>query len=252
MNNLQRKVNWPLGEKYFGKPSSYFKKDVERLKKGEPLDYVIGYIEFLGCRIDLSKKPFIPRPETEFWVEKAIEDLRFKNYNLRILDMFAGSGCIGIAILKHIKNAHIVFAEKDIKAVEQIKINLKINQPSLKTSAWQSKIIKSDVFSNVIYKFSYIFANPPYISQKRRNKIQKSVLKYEPKTALFGGQDGLFYVRKFLASAKNFLNPNGKIYMEFDSIQRKKIDKLLKKYNYKKWTFHKDQNGKWRYCIVKI
>ena len=311
---LFNRVNWLLKEKYphyqirqrangvgasNEKLPAQFRKDIERLKSGEPLDYVIGFTEFLGCKIDLSKGPLIPRPETEFWVEKAIEDIKkekkkeekevnknlpeiersfnfWQIYNLRVLDIFSGSGCIGISILKHIRNAKVVFAEKDKNLLKQIKINLKINQPSLtcatpkaparrEATAWRSKIIQSDVFSNITGKYDYIFANPPYIAEIRKNKIQKSVLKYEPKTSLLGGRDGLFYIRKFLKEAKKYLNKNdpalpvpprrdgmgaSKIYMEFDSIQKKEIEKMIKTLKYNKYQFFKDQYNKWRYVVI--
>ena len=81
--------------------------------------------------------------------------------------------------------------------------------------------------------------------------IQKSVLKYEPKQALFGGKDGLFYIRIFLKEAKNHLNRGGRIYMEFDSSQKKAIEKLFKKFRCSNFKFHEDQYGKWRYVVIK-
>ena len=202
----------------------------------EPLEYVKGFTEFLGCKIDLSKKPLIPRPETEFWVQNAIKDILTNSSllgccNFRVLDIFAGSGCIGIAVLKHIKNSHVIFADIENRIVGQ-------------------KVVKSDVFSNIKGKFDYIFANPPYIPTTRKNKVQKSVLEYEPKIALFAGADGMFFINKFLKDAQKYLNSGGMIFMEFDSPQKTKIDKLLKEYKYKSWQFHKDQYNKWRWVSI--
>ena len=252
---MQKEANFIIQEKYGGELTTAAKKDIERLKTGEPADYIIGFVDFLDCRIDLSKHPLIPRIETEFWVDKIIEEIKQarSRRGLRILDIFAGSGCIGIAILKNIKNSDIVFADSEKNSLEQIKINLKLNNFNKKHISNSSelengvKVIKSNVFENIKGKFDCIFANPPYIPLKRRHKVQKSVLKYEPREALFGGEDGLFYIRKFLASAKNFLNDNGKIYIEFDPPQKREIRKMLKKYRYKKWEFHKDQYKKWRW-----
>ena len=231
---MQKEIGWLLKEKYFGKPSKEFYKDIERLKAGEPLDYVIGFTDFLGCKIDLSKKPLIPRPETEYWAGEVLKEELFSSAQgkiLHILDIFCGSGCIGTAISRHVKNAKVDFVDK----------YKYFNNPNF---------IKSDIFSKVKGKYDYIFANPPYIPKTKINKIQKSVLKFEPKVALFGGKDGLFYVRKFLRDAKDHLNIGGKIFMEFDSPQKKEIEKIIKKYNYSSYEFHKDQYTRWRWVNI--
>jgi len=239
---MEKEISWLLKEKYGGKETPKFYKDIERLKRGEPVGYVIGFTEFLGCKIDLSKRPLIPRPETEFWVGEELKDIKAG----RALDIFAGSGCIGIALLKNKPDLLCDISEKDKKLVEQIKINCKLNNIDKK----RYRLIQSDIFKKVKGKYDFIFANPPYIATTRKNKIQKSVLKYEPKQALFGGKDGLTLINKFLKDAKKHLNKNGKIFMEFDYVQKKQIEKILKKYKYNNWEFKKDQYGKWRWVLA--
>ena len=216
-------------------------------KLKSPLQYKKGFVKFLGCKINLSKKPFIPRIETEYWVGKAIEELRIKNRELRILDIFAGSGCIGIAVLKHIKKSYMDFADDDRKSIEQIKINLKLDKVSPK----RYKIYKSDLFRKLKERtYNVIFANPPYVAEDRINEVQKSALEYEPKKALFSGKKGLNHIKRFLKEAKRFLKQEGIIYLEFDPKQKKEIEKILEKNGYKDYKIFKDQFKKYRWLKI--
>ncbi len=246
--NLEQQILWIFNDKYGQKWNPEILKDIRRLKAGEPIDYIIGWKPFLNCKIDLSYKPLIPRPETEFWVEKAIEEIKASKKPAYVADVFSGSGCIGISILKNIKNAKVDFFEIDSSLIKQIKINLKINK--IKKSRY--RVIESDILEKSRKKYDFILANPPYIATTRKNKIQKEVLKYEPKKALFGGKDGLNLIKKFLNQAQNHLNIRGQIWMEFDSFQKPLIQELLKKSGYKEWEFYKDQYGKWRCAILKL
>ena len=248
--------------------------------KGEiSIEYQGGYTKFLNCRIDLSKKVFIPRIETEFWVKKAIKEIKKsqkskvpirpslralgKSQKFEILDMFAGSGCIGIAILKNIKNSFVDFVDIDKKAIGQIKINLKLNKISPKRyKIYQSNtraerkvkkiFISSTLFEKLKGKYNYIFANPPYVAKERLKEVQPSVLKYEPKISFLAGKKGLFYIRKFLKEAKRFLKPGGIIYLEFDPEQKNDILNILKKENYKNSRFFKDQFKRYRFAKVDL
>lgn len=236
---MQRQIEWLLKEKYKGKKTKAFRNDIEKLEKGEPVDYLIGFVYFLGAKIDLRFKPLIPRPETEYFLLNHIKEIKGK-----VLDIFSGSGCIGIALLKEKNNVFVNFADIDNSFLKQIKINLKIND--IKGGF---RIIKSDVFSKIQGKYDYIIANPPYIAEKRISKVQDSVLKYEPKHALLAGKDGLLYINKFLKQARRYLNKKGKIFLEFDSFQKKEIEKILKKEKYLNYYFEKDQYNKVRYLI---
>ena len=167
-----------------------------------PIEYERGYTKFLNCKIDLRNRVFIPRIETEFWVARAIKTIRTSNIEhrtLKVLDIFAGSGCIGISILKNVKNLLVDFADIDKKAIEQIKINLKLN----KIPSQRYRIYQSNLFEKIKNKnYNYIFANPPYVAKERIKDVQLSVLKYEPKTSFLAGKKGFFYIKKFLKEAK--------------------------------------------------
>ncbi|MCX6789674.1 MAG: peptide chain release factor N(5)-glutamine methyltransferase [Candidatus Gribaldobacteria bacterium] len=259
-NNYNQEVVWLLNEKYGGQLTPEAEKDIARLKRGEPVDYVIGHKKFCGCQIDLRYKPLIPREETEHWVKQAIAEMakgRPRGGSPRAaLDMFAGSGCCGIAVLKNAPNSHCDFVDVDDNCLKQIRLNLKINNINKN----RYRVIKSNIFEKLSKsdfdskKYDVILANPPYIGLAEKKKVQKSVLSFEPKQALFAKQKGLYFIAKFLSEAKNYLTPEGFIYLEFGYNQKKEIEKLLKKFGYSDYQFEKDQFGKWRFvkiCIKK-
>ena len=240
--DLEKETAWLLKEKYHHKATEKFYQDVARLKAGEPVDYVIGFTNFLGFKIDLSQKTLIPRQDTEFWVEKELKNI----HKGKILDIFSGSGCIGVAILKKRSKVLCDIVDKEKKAILQIKINCELN----KINSKRYKIIQSDIFKKVKNKYDYIFANPPYVAIKKIYSIQKSVLKYEPKVALFGGSDGLYYIKIFLKQARNRLNKNGKIFMEFSPEQKPALEKIILKNKYSSYEFKKDGNDRWRWVVI--
>jgi len=206
-------------------------------------------MRFFNCKIDLSKRIFKPRIETEYWIKQALSKLQIENCRLqiekklKILDIFAGSGCIGIAVLKNIKNVRMDFIDIDKNAIEQIKINLKLNRISQK----RYRVIRSNMFEKLRgNKYDFIFANPPYVAKNRISEVQKQVLKTDPKIALFAGKDGMLYIKKFLKQVKNHLKKDGLFFLEFDPLQKLEIEKILKKENLQ-FKFYKDQFKKWRW-----
>jgi release factor glutamine methyltransferase len=144
MTLLIREKQWLLDEKYGGMETPEFFADLEKLESGTPLAYLISSIPFLGCHIDLSSKPLIPRPETEYWVNEIIKHYIPQKPEMKILDIFSGSGCVGVAVLKHTSNI-VHFGELQKQNIEQIQKNLDLN--GIEKNRYQ--IFQSDVFENV-------------------------------------------------------------------------------------------------------
>lgn len=248
-----------MREKYHNVLTERAKQDIEKLKQGEHVDYLIGFVNFLDCKIDLSFRPLIPRPETEYWVKDAMQRMKKRYANaikekrypprrtLRCLDIFAGSGCVGVAVLKNVPFACVDFADNDSRCLAQIQKNLTIN--GIDKKRWH--VIQSDIFSNISGAYDYILANPPYLATSRKENVQRSVLHNEPANALFAGGDGLDTIRTFLAQAKHHLTKQGIIYLEFDSFQKAKIATILQNEQYSEYKFFKDQFDNWRYVIAK-
>jgi len=238
-----RNIQWLTQDKYHGHPTPDIEKDIKRLRRGEPLDYIIGNKPFLNCHINLSFKPLIPRTETEYWTEKAIWEINKTNQKrISCLDIFAGSGCIGIAILKNCPQTHVSFGEIDQQVTKQIRLNLEINQ--IRPDRY--RVITSNLFENISEKFDYIFANPPYINPKGWKDISISVRRYEPSLALLGGKGGTEIITAFLQEAKKYLNPEGIIYLEFGYGQEPIIRRVLEQNKYR-YEICKDQYQKQRY-----
>jgi len=241
--------SWLLEEKYDSERTPEFKEDKRRLEDGEPIAYVIGFSDFLDCRIDLSRRPLIPRSETEYWVGIMIERMQKESAGkpLRCLDIFSGSGCIGIALLKHLPNATVDLADSEAFCLEQIAINLEKNA----IAPERARVIKSDVFGSIHGRYDYIFANPPYIAEGRKDRVEKSVMRYEPSQALWGGEDGLRYIRTFLAETSRYLKPDGILAMEFDDTQQKTIAEYIAGETSLHAEFFKDQYGLFRWLVTR-
>jgi len=207
-----------------------------------PEDYKRGFKDFLGARIDLSKRPLIPREETEYWVDIAIKEIK---EGATCLDLFAGSGCIGISILKNVNNSFCDFGEKEDLFLEQIEINLGLNNIEKE----RYNLIKTDVFSNIEKQYDYILANPPYVAESRIDEVGEDVKMFEPSVALYGGNDGMEYIKIFLNEAINYLKEKGVIYLEFDQEQKEWIEEIVKN-KYSKFEFFKDQFSQYRFVKI--
>src|SRR3989344_3055929 len=245
-DGLSKELSWLIDEKYGGRRCLRAFGDTLRLLFGVPLDYVMGKKDFLGFPIALTDRPLIPRNETEFWFERAISLIPTdREKPVRCLDLFSGSGCIGVALLKLIPNSHVTFADNDKKCIRQIEKNLALNNiPSHRYA-----VTRSDVWKNISGTFDCIFANPPYIPKTHRSGVAQDVLRFEPHGALFGGTDGLCYIKNFLAGTIARIHSGGILFFEFDERKKDAISELLDEVPSRKYELWKDQFGAWRTAV---
>jgi release factor glutamine methyltransferase len=246
MDLKKREKQWLLDEKYQGIENSSFFEDLQKLESGTPLSYLIGNIPFLGIQIDLEYKPLIPRPETEFWVNYCIEKYIPLEENISILDIYSGSGCIGLGIVKKRPNTKILCSDIKKENILQIHKNITINKIPEK----QVSVIRSDMFENIPkQEFDMIFANPPYISEGQKYTVDDSVLLYEDHLALFAENDGLFHIKNLIEKIPFFLKDNGYMFIEFDSWQKNLIESYIQKKEIC-FEFLEDQYQKNRVLII--
>ena len=230
--------------------SNVFFEKIDRLKKHEPLQYIINKQEFMGFDFYVDENVLIPQPDTENLVEEVIllsETLR-KNYKteLRILDLCTGSGAIAISISKLIKNCLVYASDISKEALKIADENSSRNQANV-------LFIESNLFEKIsnLYKFDIIVSNPPYIESDVIETLSEEVKK-EPILALDGGDDGLDFYRKIAKEAKGYLNTNGYLAFEIGYNQKEEVEKILLEVGYKNIYSRKDLGGNDRIVIGQI
>lgn len=223
MGQAEREAAWLLREKYHGINCADYQLDRQRLKAGEPLAYLIGHIPFLDCVINLASRPLIPRPETEYWVEEVIKIYTKTGSQPRtILDLCAGSGCIGVALGKAFAGAAIDFVEIDASHHSTINRNCLDNQLHNPL-----RIFGGSLFYELPESSTYdlIVCNPPYIDREL-SRVASSVERYEPALALYGGVEGSEIIKQVIVKCGSHLNPGGSLYLEHEPEQSQLIAKL--------------------------
>jgi len=242
---MNRDEQWLLEEKFGGEESAAFFVDCKRLAAGEPLGYLIGTVPFLSCTIHLDSKPLIPRVETEYWVEQAIAEIkRAATKPLHVLDLAAGSGCIGVAVARAVAVAVVDFGEIDHRHFPTITKNLQVNE--IHNS--RCRVIESDLFTNITDRYDFILSNPPYIDPEL-DRTDKSVRDFEPHQALYGGRGGLQLIAQIIATAPAHLNRFGQLWLEHEPEQSSAIADLAKLHNFT-CTTKSDQYGTERYSTL--
>lgn len=226
---MSQEEAWLLKEKYDGVKSDAFFADCKRLALGEPLGYLIGWTQFLDCKIWLDSRPLIPRFETEFWVGHAIAaignqvsgSLGISDSGPRVLDLCSGSGCIGVAVAQAVPTTQVEFSEIDVEHIPTIQKNLAENG----INASRAIIHHTSLFKGIPDRFDFILANPPYIDADL-NRADQSVVDFEPYLALFGGKGGLEIIEQILTQAAHHLSANGQLWLEHEPEQAAEINAL--------------------------
>ena len=212
-----------------------------RLKQGEPVQYIIGNVEFCGYEIKVNRNVLIPRFETEELVENTLKYL--KKYNLKnVLEIGTGSGCISIALKKEYPIADITATDISLDALEVAKQNAKLNDVKI-------NFINTNIFDNVEGRFDCIISNPPYISFDE--KIMDIVYNNEPHIALFAKDNGLYFYKQILSTVSKILSDKYLIAFEIGHKQASDIKSLADFYlNNAKVEVKKDLSNRDRMIFI--
>lgn len=172
---------------------------------GVPVQYIVGRQEFYGRYFVVTPAVLIPRPETEYIVETVLELQPAPGD--AIIDVGAGSGCIGLTLSLEIPHAHVTIADISLEAL----LVAKTNAAQLGAPA---SIVCMDVLDAVRGLFDFVVSNPPYVNPAETSRLQREVREHEPHVALFAPDEGFDVIRRLIPSAVRLLNPGGYLIME--------------------------------------
>ncbi len=245
---------------------SRIRRLLRRRAKGEPLQYIIGRVDFLGLTINVGKGVLIPRPETELLAEETIREVKGRMANakgrrenlkrqkkvsdseFRILDLCTGSGCVALALAREFPSALVWGTDISKKAMRYAEENALINGIGNVT------FFIGPLFGPIKKKsgFDLIVSNPPYVKRSDIKELQREIREWEPIEALDGGEDGLDFYRKIFSDAGNYLRERAKIILELGFGQAGEVIAVAKESGFKNIEIKKDYAGIDRILKVEI
>lgn len=240
INPLELSIH--LKDKVDDKITLKYKKAIEALKKGEPIQYALSSANFYGYDFYVNRNVLIPRFETEELVYNTLQYLNKYMKNAKVLDLCTGSGIIGITMKKACPKLNVTMSDISVSAIEVANINNIKHQTRCQT-------IVSDLFQNIVGKFDCIISNPPYISQDE--EVMELVKNNEPHLALYAKNNGLEFYERIFKEAKSFLQERFIMAFELNSNKSQEIVSLAKEhYPNAKIIVKKDQAERDRMLFI--
>lgn len=192
-----------------------------------PLQQLTGEQDFMGLTFSVNEHVLIPRQDTEILVEEVLKEL---HDGMRVLDMCTGSGCILLSLLHYSNDCEGLGVDLSAEALEVAGRNvLKVLTPE---KAEHAHFLQSDLFEKVEGKFEIIVSNPPYIASAEVEKLMPEVRDHEPRMALDGTEDGLFFYRRIIEEAGKHLVSSGMLFFEIGYDQGQAVSELMRTEGY--------------------
>ncbi|MFC1726003.1 peptide chain release factor N(5)-glutamine methyltransferase [candidate division KSB1 bacterium] len=227
-----------------------FRNLIKRRTNKEPVQYILGEIEFMSLPFKINKNVLIPRPETEILVEFIVEQYKDCESELYILDIGTGSGNIAVSLAKYLENPRIIATDIWEKILEIAKENAKLNDVDNIIKFKMESIF--DVDEKEYSSFDLIVSNPPYISKEDYKNIQAEVRDFEPDDSVCDNSDGLKYYREIIPKSKKWLSKNGALFFEIGYDQKEKVIEILESEDFKEIKAYKDYAKLDRIITAKI
>ncbi|MFC1532782.1 peptide chain release factor N(5)-glutamine methyltransferase [Thermodesulfobacteriota bacterium] len=223
--NLYLNIDQPLNEREISDYRSLIKRRLNR----EPTQYISGRQEFWSLEFVVSPQVLIPRPESELLVEQVVSICRgeknIDNPSPIILDLGTGSGAIAISLARELQGATICASDISKGALDLARLNSRKHGMESRIRFFQGDLFQP--FKNQSFKFDVIVSNPPYIASEDYESLPPEVRDYEPRLALDGHREGLFFIEKIINQGADFLKPGGWLLIEMDPGQTLRALDLL-------------------------
>ena len=214
---------------------------LKRRLNGEPVAYIVGEWEFYSLPILVNESVMIPRVDTEVLAEVAIKLIRRRGWQTRLLDMCAGSGCVGLAVAANVPGCRVVLADVSEQALAICRTNMLRNSLSRHVTAIE--VDAMDTPPALLGAFDVIVSNPPYIPTRDLQTLDRSVRDYEPVSALDGGPDGLYFFRAIATNWSTLLKPSGNLALECGEGQADSVREILEDSGFKDIKTYPDSLG---------
>jgi len=229
---------------------------IERRGRREPIQYIIGHVDFCGLTIKVGSGVLIPRPETELVVEEVIKTVKSRQSEvisqkhpgqstmerrLKILDLCTGSGCLALGLAKEFPTADVVGTDISETALEYARQNAQMN------GIGNVIFLKGNLFEPLEgMRFDIVVSNPPYIRRAEIESLQREIGEWEPMEALDGGEDGLRFYREILDGSKGYMERDGFIVMEMGDGEFGDVAAMAKILGFKNISVRKDYSARER------
>ncbi len=225
-----------LGEK----EAERYRQAIERRASRIPLQHITGEQEFMGLKFLVDGNVLIPRQDTEILVETVLNGM---STGMRVLDMCTGSGCIAVSLAKLGKKSGRVNGKNRFAAADVSCEALKVARENARMHGVDVEFFLSDLFESVEGRFDCIVSNPPYIRTREIEKLQEEVRLHDPRAALDGGEDGLYFYRRIVRDAAFHLEDGGLLAFETGCDQSAAVAGLMEEAGYARIETKRDLAG---------